>query len=59
MQGNCCFSALGMVLLAGALGGMPMRPEEIKELLQAHSQAKIVSVADAEDSAEEGAADFD
>lgn len=50
---------LGVVLLAGALGGMPMKPEEIEELLQAHSQDQVVCVADAEDSGDYGSLNFE
>jgi len=40
---------LGAALLAAALGGMPMKPEEIEELLQAHTRDEIVQVMDAEE----------
>ena len=33
---------LCLPLLLGALGGMPMRPEEIEELMHAMNQQKIV-----------------
>ena len=31
-----------LTLLFGALGGMPMRPEEIEELMDAMNQQKVV-----------------
>ena len=34
-------------LLFGALGGMPMRPEEIEELMDAMNQQKVVVTVDA------------
>jgi len=36
--------ALGMILLAGLSGGVPMRPEEIEELMSQTSRPKIVYV---------------
>ena len=36
--------APGMILLAGLMGGVPMRPEEIEELLAQTSRPKIVHV---------------
>lgn len=36
--------ALGAVLLAGLMGGVPMRPEEIEELMAQTSRPKIVHV---------------
>lgn len=41
-------ATLGAALLAAALGGMPMKPEEIEELLQAHNRDEIVQVVEAE-----------
>lgn len=35
-------------LLFGALGGMPMRPEEIEELMRTMNQQKIVMVVEDE-----------
>ena len=34
-------------LLFGALGGMPVRPEEIEELMDAMNQQKVVVTVDA------------
>ena len=42
-------ATLGAALLAAALGGMPMKPEEVEELLQAHTRDEIVQVMDAEE----------
>ncbi len=40
---------LGFILLGGALGGMPMRPEEIEELLNKMNETTIFVLAERED----------
>jgi hypothetical protein len=41
--------ALGVVLLAGVLGGVPMTPEEIEDHMRIMSQAEIVLVLEDKD----------
>lgn len=36
--------AVGVLLLGGALGGVPIRPEEIEEHMRSMSKAKIVQL---------------
>jgi hypothetical protein len=36
--------ALGIFLVVGALGGMPIRPEEIEEQLQGQSKSEMVQI---------------
>ena len=39
---------IGVFLIGGALGGMPIRPEEIEEHMRSMSRAKIVQVLENE-----------
>lgn len=44
---------LGMTLLMGAFGGVPMRPEEIEEIMRSMNQPKIeYTIADESDNGE-------
>lgn len=39
---------IGVFLIGGALGGMPIRPEEIEEHMRIMSQAKLVQILENE-----------